>query len=121
MQFGYRLFSSDIKTSEKLIGETINASKYLGMGIFQQVHGFSVETELGSDFMSLIEDRWQDYDLVVSTMPKIDRIPTIEIIDVLTKRLGIFDPVVTNGLSMDFISQLDLIKQTAIEIGVLGA
>ncbi len=119
-QFGYRIFSSNLEASEKLIGETVNASKYLGLGLFQLAHGFSVETELGSDFISLIEDRWRDYDLVVSTMPpRIDRIPTMEIVGVLTNRLGIADPRVTYCLSMDFLGQLDLIKQMAIEIGVL--
>jgi hypothetical protein len=96
----------------------VNATKYLGLGAFQQVHGFSVETVLGSDFISLIEDRWQDYDVVVSTMPKADRLPTMEIITVVTNRLNVADPIVTHKLSMDFLLQLDLIKRTAIQIGV---
>jgi hypothetical protein len=119
-QFGYRIFSSDPYASEKLIGETVNASKYLGLGMFQQVHGFDVESELGSDFISLIDDRWRDYDVVVSTMPNADRLPTMEIITVLTKHLDVADPVVTYKLSMDFLVQLDLIKRTAMEIGLLG-
>src|SRR5687768_5503070 len=43
-QFGYRIFSLDLKVSEKLIGETVNASHHFGLEAFQQVHGFSVET-----------------------------------------------------------------------------
>lgn len=119
-QFGYRIFSSHPDASEKLIGETVNASKCLGLGMFRQVHGFSVESELGSDFISLIEDRWRDYDVVVSTMPKADRLPTMEIITVLTKHLDVADPVATYKLSMDFLIQLELIKRTAMEIGMLG-
>jgi len=119
-QFGYRIFSSDPGVSEKLIGETVNASKYLGLGMFEQVHGFSIEAELGSDFISLVEDRWQGYDLVVSTMPKLDRLPTMEIVGVLTKRLNVSDPTVTCELSLDFLRQLDFIKRTAMEIGVLS-
>jgi hypothetical protein len=118
-QFGYRIFSSNPEASEKLIGETVNASKHLGLGVFQQAHGFSVEAELGSDLLSLIEDRWRDYDVVVSTMPKADRLPTMEIVRVLTNRLDVTDPAVTYKLSMDFLFQLDLIKRTAMEIGVL--
>jgi hypothetical protein len=120
-QFGYRVFSSDPDASEGLIAETVNASKYLGLAMFQQVHGFSVETELSADFMTLVEDRQRDYDLVVSTMPKPDRLPTMEIISLLTKRLDVADPNVTSQLSMDFLRQLDLIKRTALEIGVLTA
>ncbi len=119
-QFGYRIYSSDPGTSEKLIGETVNASKYLGLGTFQQVHGISVENELGSDFISLIEDRWRDYDIVISTMPKADRLPTMEIVAVVTKRLDVADPEVTHKLSTDFLVQLELVKRTAIEIGILG-
>jgi hypothetical protein len=119
-QFGYRIFSSDPDASEKLIRETVNASKYLGLGMFEQVHGFSVENELGTDFISLIEDRWRDYDVVVSAMPRADRFPTMEIIAVLTKRIDIADPEVTYKLSMDVLVQLDLIKRTAMEIGILG-
>ena len=117
-QFGYRMFSTNPEASEKLIGETVNASKYLGLGIFREVHGFSVESELGSDFLTLIEDRWYDYDHVIVTTPKAG-IQTMEIVSVLTKRLDVSDPVVTYRLSIDFLSQLDVIKRTAIEIGLL--
>ena len=77
-QFGYRMFSTNAKASEKLIGETVNASNYLGLGIFREVHGFSVESELGSDFISLIEHRWHEYDDVIVTTSKAG-IPTMEI------------------------------------------
>ena len=119
-QFGYRIFSSDVDVSEKLVGETVNASKYVGLGMFQHVHGFAIETELGSDFISLIEDRWRGYDVVVSTMPKADRLPTMEIITVLTNRLDVADPEVTYRLSVEFLVQMDWIKRTAMELGILG-
>jgi hypothetical protein len=117
-QFGYRIFSSDVDASEKLIGETVNASKYLGLEMFQLVHGFSIEVELGLDFISLIEDRWRGYDVVVSTTPT-NSLPTMEIIEVLTQRLDIADPGVTYTLSIDFLMQMALVKSTAIEIGIL--
>ena len=119
-QFGYRIFSSNPEVSEKLIGETVNSSKYLGLGIFQEVHGFSVENVLGSDFISLIEERWRGYDVIVSTMPSNDRLPTMEIIAALTQYLGISDPIVTFKLSTDFLAQLDFVKRTAMEIGLLA-
>ena len=120
-QFGYRVFSSNREASERLIGETVNAAKYLGLGMFQQVHGFSVEEELGAEFISLIEDRWRDYDVVVSTVPPgANRLPTMEIVGVLTHRLDIADPTVTYALSIDFLLQLDLVKRTALETGILG-
>ncbi len=119
-QFGYRVFSSDPEASERLIGETVNAAKYLGLGVFQQFNGFSVEEELGAEFISLVEDRWRHYDVVVSTMPlAANNLPTMEIIGVPANRLGIADAAVTYALSMDFLLQLDLVKRTAIEIGIL--
>ena len=119
-QFGYRIFSSNREASERLIGETVNAAKHLGLGMFQQVHGFSVEEELGAEFISLVEDRWCHYDVVVSTMPlAANSLPTMEIVGVLAHRLGIADPKVTYALSIDFLLQLDLVKRTAMEIGIL--
>jgi len=120
-QFGYRVFSSDAEASERLIGETVNSSQYLGLGMFEHLHGFAVEGELGADFILLIEDRWGDYDdVVVSIQPEADRLPTIEIMTALTKRLDIADVEVTYKLSIDFLAQLDFIKRTAMEIGILG-
>lgn len=116
-QFGYRIFSSDKDASEKLIGETINSTKQLGLGLFQEVHGFSIEDTLGEDYMTLLEDRWQKYDLIVSTRKGGD-IPTMELITELTRRIGVSDPTVTYKMSFDFLEQLDLIKKTAIKLGV---
>jgi hypothetical protein len=118
-QFGYSVFSVNRMASEKIIGETVNACKYLGLGAFRIFHGFSIEAELGSDFISLIEDRWKEYDLLVSTMPKLDRIPTLELISSLCKRLDINDGFVTYSLSLEFLTQLDFIKRTAMELGLL--
>jgi hypothetical protein len=73
-QFGYRIFSSNAGLSEKLIGETVNSTKYLGLDLFQEVHGFSIEDALDAEYMSLVEDRWQKYDLVVSTRLSAPRI-----------------------------------------------
>jgi hypothetical protein len=119
-QFGYRIFSSNPAASEKLIGETVNSSKHFGLVAFQIAHGFSLETELGGDYISLLQDRWQGYDhVIVSTRPQ-PGLPTLEIVACLTDRLDMADPLVTYALSMDFLRQLDLIKRTALEIGVLG-
>jgi len=119
VQFGYRIFSSDHDASEKLIGETVNAAKYIGLGMFQLTHGFSVESELGAKFIPLIEDRWRGYDLVVSTMGKQGQLPTMDIIAALVERLQVADPAVTIKLSVDFLAQINLIKRTAMEIGLL--
>ena len=45
----------------------------------------------------------------------------MKIIGVLTRRLGIANPSVTYQLSIDFLSQLDFIKQTALATGLLRA
>jgi hypothetical protein len=117
-QFGYRIFSTNPDASETLIGEVVNSTHYLGLGMFEQTHGFSIESALGADYLTLIEDRWRVYDLIVSTWTG-DGIPTMGLISVLTERLQIADAFVTYPLSINFLTQLDFIKRTALEIGVL--
>jgi hypothetical protein len=119
VQFGYRIFTSNLQVSERLIAETINASKYLGLRLFQKLHGFSIEAELKQDFLSLIEDRWKQYDSTVVSGSNV--IPTSEIISALTDQLNISDPVVTYSLSIDFLDILTVIKRAALELGVLSA
>jgi len=120
-QFGYRIFSSDAGASEKLIGETVNATMYLGLGCFELVHGFSVEEELGSDFLALIEDRWWKYDeAVIANRESARSIPTVAIVSALADQLDLHDRFVELRLTVDFLDQLDLVKRTAIEIGVLA-
>lgn len=117
-QFGYRIFSSNPEASEKLIGETVNSTKYLGLGIFKVTHNFSVEEVLGDEYMNLVETRWQAYDVRVSTdLGK--GIPTRQIVGVLDDFMQIQDPVVTMKLSTDFLVHMDAIKRIAMEIGLL--
>ena len=118
-QFGYRIFSSDRTASERLIGETVNLMRTLGIGLFETTHDVSVEATLGSDFLTLLDNRWGSYDLEVSTMPISDRIPAPEIVAVLTERLEVHDAAVSFGLSTTFLAQLDFIKRTALGIGLL--
>jgi hypothetical protein len=118
-QFGYRMFSTNAEVSENLVGETVNSCKYLGLDSFAQIHGFSIEDKLGDDFISLVDDRWRDYDLVVSTDVKQTGIPTEQIIRVLSKKLHIARSDITDALSTDFLSQLDLIKKRALQLGIL--
>jgi hypothetical protein len=87
-QFGYRIFSADVSASEKLLSETVNASHYLGLPVFQQLHGFSVEEVLGDSFLNLIEDRWHDYDSAVIGARLPGSLPTIAIVSALTNRLA---------------------------------
>ena len=88
-QFGYRIFSTNVAASEKLIGETVNACKYLGLAAFRELHRFSVEEVLGASFLDLIEDRWRHYDLCVTGSPHPGSLPTLEIISSLTDRLAL--------------------------------
>lgn len=118
-QFGYRIFSSDPEFSDKLIGETVNSSKYLGLGVFYKTHGFNVEEELRGDYMSLIEDRWQHYDVIVSASSGEGSLPAAQIIFALAEKLNIWDAEVAKRLARDFLTQLDFCKRTAIEIGLL--
>ena len=73
---------------------------------------------LGSDFISLIEDRWRDYDGAVEKRTT-SGLPTSDVVSALTRRLDVADPVVTFKLSADFQQQMELITKTSIEIGLL--
>lgn len=118
-QFGYRMFSTNSGISEHLIGETVNSCKYLGLESFEKIHGFSIEQRLGDDFISLIEDRWSDYDLEVSTDVRQQGIPKEHIIAVLAKNLKVDRLDIINGLKTEFLAQLDLIKRRALQLGIL--
>jgi hypothetical protein len=118
-QFGYRIFSTNEAASEHLIGETVNSCKYLGLDSFKGIHGFSIEERLGDDFISLVEDRWRDYDLVVSTDVTKQGIPTKQIIRILCNKLHIDRNDVIDALSAEFLAQLDLIKRRALQLGIL--
>jgi hypothetical protein len=117
-QFGYRIFSSDQKISESLIGETVNATKYFGLDVFQQVHNFSLEESLGGQYMQLLDSRWRRYDnQVVGNMS--DGIPVNYIVSELLRNIGRTDPTTFFSLSHDLIDLLGQIKSQAIEIGLL--
>lgn len=118
-QFGYRIFSTNPELSEKLIGETVNSCTHIGNKMFLLLNKISIEGVLDNDLLSLIEDRWQRYDLVVSTDPQNSGLPTIQIIGELCKCLGTSDPIFTYALSRDFLIQIELVKKTSIELGVL--
>lgn len=117
-QFGFRVFASDSGKGDKLLSEVVNSSQYVGLAAFELVHGFSIESELGNDYMSLVEDRWGQYDSVIPERVAEVGVPIQEIISLLIERLEIGDGLVFFGLSTDFAAQLSLIKDTAAEIGI---
>ena len=118
-QFGYRIFSSNEDVSEKIIGEVVNSSNYLGLGLFEKLEGVSVEKELRGNYLDIIENRWRKYDLIVSTNTE-DGIPTRKIVGELTDLAGIKDPLVFMALCYDFLGHLDKIKEKSLEIGLLA-
>lgn len=117
-QFGYRIFSSDQETSESLIEETVNATKYIGLNVFQELHNFSLEQSLGEQYMRLLSSRWRSYDeQVVGNMS--DGIPVNFIVSQLLRNIGSNDPIARFSLSHDLLTLLGQIKSRAIEIGLL--
>ena len=118
-QFGFRIFSTDQLAAESLIGETVNSCRYVGVGLFEQVHGFSIEEVLGGEFLELVDDRWRGYDVCITSRPTDRAVPTQEVIAALTARLGLADPRVTYQLSMDFLGQLEVTKNTTRRLGLL--
>ena len=104
-------FASPTANHETLISETINGSKYRGIKIFEETHGFSLEEELKRNFMDLIENRWYTYDDVVVLSSK--EIPAIELCGELLRLANVADPIVLSNLAKDFLSQVDsLVKST---------
>jgi hypothetical protein len=119
-QFGFRIFVSDPVKADKLLSEVVNSTHYLGLWAFEHLHDFSIESELGDDYMSLIEDRWGGYDSVIPMRVASEGVPTREIISLLVERLGIEDGLVFFGLSTDFIAQLAIAKEAVANIDVRG-
>lgn len=118
-QFGFRIFTRNEVATEVLIGEAVNSILHLGGPVFRMTHGFAVETELEASLIDLIEDRWKEYDLIVALNPDIEKIPVRELVTAVERRMVVADPIVHLRLSMDFMEQLNFIKRTAIDLGLL--
>lgn len=104
-QFAYRMVA-DQRAHDALISETVNACNHLGLGVFELTHGVSVEEELGNDFISLIEDRWETYDSVVTEHfggqeVDNDNLPLARLAGAFTDRAGVTDPLVLYAVAMD--------------------
>lgn len=118
-QYGYRIFSSNKDVSEKIIDLVVNSSEFLGLPIFKDREGISVEEELGDKYINIIEERWRKYDLLVIKHSEGLAPPTRMIIGELTTYAGVKDLNVFMALSLDFIEHLKEIQKDASEIGLL--
>lgn len=118
-QLGYRLYSTKPADSETLLNEVVNSTKSIGQQIFSRKHGFSIEETLGSDYISLVNSRWQAYDITFIGNKIGSDIPTPQIIGRLLKFININDPVVSMMLEASFLSQMMSLKSKAIQIGLM--
>jgi hypothetical protein len=91
---------------------------YLGLGMFELKHGVSIEQALGDEYMNLLENRWHDYDLVIATKTE-PGIPALDVAAELSQHLDTKDPTITYQLSIDFLLQLETMKRTAFELGII--
>ena len=110
-QFAYRMVA-DSRAHDALITETVSSCRYLGNKMFRHLHGFSIEEELASDLMDLIEGRWWLYDDVVIKSDK--TLPSREICGQFTKQAGVHDPLALVRLAVDFVNHVEQVGKNAI-------
>lgn len=82
-------------------------------------HGFSVEEELDSDFISLIVDRWETYDSVATEYtsgPKSDddKLPLAQLANACMDLAGVIDPLILFSVAMDTGNHIQEIAENSI-------
>lgn len=118
-QFGFRVFSSQPVISEIIIGEVFNQGK-LGKGILNKIEQVNIEVETNLEYEDLIESRWHEYDKVfIDNKNSETQIPTRQICEKLTEFCKIKDPEKFIWICIDFVKQLETIKQEALKSGLL--
>jgi hypothetical protein len=65
-QFGFRIFSSYPQISEDIINRTIMLTSTLGRAMLAQAYGIRFESLFSSDFIELLDSRWNEYDSVIA-------------------------------------------------------
>ena len=118
-QFGYRIFSSNHAASEELINETVSLISNVGLKIFQDIHGFSIEDCLGGDYIRLVDSRWQEYDRTfIANKDHSDFFAAPQIIWRLNQFLEINDPVASLTLEGIFTVHLMKLKERAKQLNL---
>lgn len=118
-QFGFRIFSSQPELSEMIIGQIFNQGK-LGKGMLKQLEQVDIEKETNSEYVDLIDSRWQEYDKIfIENKNSETPIPTRQICGKLTDLCDIQDPMKFMWICTDFIKHLDNIKQESLKTGLL--
>ena len=118
VQFGFRMFSSDPPASERLIQTVVNTAR-LGARIVAEAEGVDLESELGGEFMDLLDRRWQSYDAAVIGSGPSSGIPTREIIGALSGHIGAVLPAKYMWIVQDFVGLLNAVKEEALSVGLL--
>ena len=113
-QYAYRMFS-DASAHDDLITETVSSCSHLGTGIFEKTLGFSIEAELGKEFIELVEDRWSQYDdIVVNNKDSETAIPAGQLCGKLFSLAGVADLEAYAQLCTDFLSQVQGIRDNCL-------
>jgi hypothetical protein len=117
-QLGYRLFTSDQDRTEGLIEAVVGLTKVLGIPMLSTTQTVDVETELGGEYMDLVEDRWRGYDEVFIANSQ-DGIPTNQIVGELFRNIGETNPVSMIKVCGEFLGHMEEVKMNALRIGLL--
>lgn len=102
-----------------IIGQVLNQGK-LGKVMLKNFEKVDIETETNSEYVDLVDGRWQEYDkvFIMNKNPNTP-MPTLQICSKLIDFCEIQDPIKLTWICADFIKHLDSIKHEAIEIGLL--
>jgi hypothetical protein len=118
-QLGYRIYSRDTARSDNLSNDVVTFTMTVGQQMFISKHGFSIEMELGSDYLSLVNSRWQAYDKTLIENKIGGDIPASQIIGNLNMFMGINDTMVSVFMEMDFLGHMVAVKNKSIQIGLM--
>lgn len=122
--FGFGIFNNRVVPVDEIACEVVNLSKYFGLPLFIQRHGFNPEVVLDGPFISILDERWQSYDeIVIQAGPGLN-IPSSNLVDAVLLRCGVSisdDPYPEKLLLLgnEFNRHLTQIKYEASRLGLL--
>lgn len=120
-QFGFRIFSSRPDISERVIYEVVNLSSTLGRAALVSLHGVHFERIYPTDFMSVLESRWQEYDSIfMQSQTQEQPFAHFQICGAVSAHCGPKDPIKSVLLAKDYLLQLNEIKEEAIRRRILS-
>ena len=120
-QLGFRIASSHPEISERILGQTVNLTDTWGRVSLVAKHGVRFERLFPSDFMDILESRWQQYDSIfIQRRTEQNFVASFQICSAVASHCGVNDPLISMMLEPHYLSQLMEIKEDAIKRRILS-